>query len=407
MPALSFPDAATDPAPPERRSILFLLVYALANAGAVIGYLPLLTLLLPIKTQSIAGDARMGLFTATIVAGAVAASVANILFGWLSDRTLRSGGGRRSWMAAGVAGTAAAYALVAAATTPTAIFLAIVAFQFAINALLAPLVAILAEEIPDTQKGLAGGLLLIATPIASALSAGLVGAASLDERARLAIIAAAVMACTLPLLLVRARRVASCSIVAPMARARRDLALAWIARLMMQIAGSVLSLYMLYYFQSVATAPDDPALPVRVGHLLMIAFAIPLPIALILGRVSDRTARRKPFLFAAALLAAGGLVLMATAGHWIASAVGFCLHAIGSSVFLALHAAFATQLLPDPAHRGRDLGLLNLTNTLPALVGPALAWLLAAPDDFTVLMLVLAALTSASGLVILAVSGRR
>jgi hypothetical protein len=42
-------------------------------------------------------------------------------------------------------------------------------------------------------------------------------------------------------------------------------------------------------------------------------------------------------------------------------------------VFLALQSALAMQLLPSAAHRGRDLGLLNLTNTLPAMIAPLLA----------------------------------
>ena len=76
-------------------------------------------------------------------------------------------------------------------------------------------------------------------------------------------------------------------------------------------------------------------------------------------------------------------------------------------MFLALHAAFAMQLLPTPAHRGRDLGLLNLTNTLPALLGPLLAWMLATPRDFSAVLLVLAALTLAGGLAMLGVRSRR
>ena len=48
------------------------------------------------------------------------------------------------------------------------------------------------------------------------------------------------------------------------------------------------------------------------------------------------------------------------------------------------------QLLPNPHHRGRDLGLLNLANTLPSLLGPPLAWVFATPHDFVGVMLALA-----------------
>ncbi|MDD1450103.1 hypothetical protein NHF48_002620 [Sphingomonas sp. H160509] len=63
-------------------------------------------------------------------------------------------------------------------------------------------------------------------------------------------------------------------------------------------------------------------------------------------------------------------------------------------------------MLPNPLHRGRDLGLLNLTNTLPGLLGPTLTWALATPTDFDSVMLVLAALTLCGGGIILAARGR-
>jgi hypothetical protein len=98
---------------------------------------------------------------------------------------------------------------------------------------------------------------------------------------------------------------------------------------------------------------------------------------------------------------------MGLADSWTLAATGFGFYAAGSAVFLALHATFSMQLLPDPRNRGRDLGLLNLTNTLPALLGPLLAWLLASPEAFGTLMFVLAALMLCGGMAILMVRGRR
>jgi MFS family permease len=393
---------------PDRRSVAFLLIYALANAGGVIGFLPLLSLLLPVKIETIAGDERLGLFTATVIAGAIAASISNIAFGWLSDRSVAHGGGRRRWLAGGVVATATSYAALAGASSPLAIVLAVVFFQGAVNALLAPLFAIMADEIPDAQKGIAGGLLSLANPVASAVSAILVSMSALPEAFRFAVLSLTVAMCVTPLLLTRPRPcVAPGGSMAEAAMLRRDMLIAWSARLLIQIAGSALSLYLLYYFESLLPAVPPPDLASRVGHLLTIAFIVPLPIALLFGRLSDRTRRRKPFLAAAAAVAALGLLGMAFADGWATGAVGFGLYATGSSVFLALHAAFAMQLLPDPLHRGRDLGLFNLTNTLPAMLGPFLTWLLATPRDFDAVMLTLAGLTLCGGLAILAVRGRR
>ena len=389
-----------------RRSVSFLLVLALAHAGGVIGYLPLLTLLLPVKVEALAGEARIGVLTACVIAGALAASLSNVLFGWLSDRSVARGGTRRPWIIAGLVGLALSYIVVALASAAATIVIGVVLFQIAVNAVLAPFFAIMAEEVPDSQKGVAGGLLALANPVASGFSAILVAAAFLGEAGRFVAVPAAVLVCCMPLLLTRAR-IAEGVAEAEQARpSARDLATAWSARLLVQVAGNVQSLYLLYYFESVAQHETPLALAGQVGQLLAIAYAVPLPVAVLVGRLSDRTGRRKPFLFAAAALATVGLAGMALAGSWAEGAIAFGFYAVGSAVFLALHSAFAMQLLPSARHRGRDLGLLNLTNTLPALLGPLLAWSLATPRDFSPLMLSLAGLTFCGGLLVLRAKGR-
>ncbi|MDD1450101.1 hypothetical protein NHF48_002610 [Sphingomonas sp. H160509] len=90
---------------PVRRSTGFLLVFALAYVGGVVGYLPLLTMLLPIKVDAvvtaIGGAGRLDVLTVIVVTGALAASVSNIAFGWLSDRSVARGGGAGAgWLGA-------------------------------------------------------------------------------------------------------------------------------------------------------------------------------------------------------------------------------------------------------------------------------------------------------------------
>lgn len=386
----------------------FLLINALANAGGVVAFLPLLSLLLPIKIAEIAGEARLDLLTATVIVGALTASASNILFGWLSDRSVVRGGGRRPWLVLGFVLLALSYAAVALASSAAGIIAAIAFFQFAVNALLAPMMAIMAEEIPDAQKGMAGGLLALGNPLAAAVSAVLVGLTLIGEAGRFAIVAAVVGLCVMPLFASHARPiVAGAEGPNDARRLQRDLVIAWTARLLVQIAGNVIAFYIFYYFESVAEGMPQDVLAPRVGQILTLSFLIPLPISVLVGRWSDRIARRKPFLLAAAIIAALGLVGMALAEHWTAAAAAFCLYSTGTLTFLSLHSGFAMELLPDPAHRGRDLGLLNLTNTLPALLGPLLTWLLAAPRDFDAVMLTLAVLTLAGALVILGVRGRR
>lgn len=389
-----------------RRSTVFLALYALASAGGVIAYLPLLSLLLPLRIEAVMGDARIGYAAIVAIVGAVVASGANILFGWASDRSVARGRGRRGWVAFGIAALALAYPLVAMAATPAAILLAVIGVQLAANALLAPLLAIMADEIPDAQKGVASGLLAVGPPLGSAFSALLIAAPGLNEVSRIAVVPLGVALCVGPFLMTRGVRVKATVTAATRPLDRRDLAVAWIARLLVQLSGSVLTLYLLYYFQSLATGAARGGVAGQVGVLMTLAYVLSLPAAIAIGRLSDRTGRRKAALVGAATVAAAGLATMAIAPGALVGAVGYTLYAIGSAVFLALHSGFAMLLLPNPRHRGRDLGIINLTNTAPSLIGPALAWSLATPDDFTHALLALSLLTLAGGGAILAVRGR-
>lgn len=395
----------------DARPAWFLLLYALAHAGGVMAYLPLLSLLLPLKVEAIAGPGRVGLLALTAVAGAIAASVANIVFGALSDRSYAAAGTRRRWIAGGMAATCASFGAIHAANSGAAIVVAVVAFQVALNMMLAPLLAVMADEIPDGQKGTAAGMLSFAVPLGSIAGAALTALPLLGEGVRLAVLGGVVTAMIAPLLLVLGRvgpRRPEDPAPRQVRAARRiDLAFIWLSRLLVQTAAGVLVMYLLFYFERVAPAAAPLALASRVGQLSGVAFLLAVPLALVAGRASDALRARKPFLVAAAAGAAGGLAMMAAAHSWPPAMLGYVLFACGSAVFFGLQSAYAMQILPSPLRRGRDLGMLNLSNTLPGILGPALTWALASDAGFAPLLWTLAAMTLAGGLLNLPVRSER
>lgn len=390
----------------RHRSPAFLLACALAYAGGVVGYMPLLTLLMPMQVAGIAGADRYAALSIVLAGGSVAAGASNVLFGWLSDRSRRRGGGRRRWIAAGLVGTLASFAAIAAARTPAAITVAIALFQVAINLLLAPLMALFAEEVPETQTGITTGMFAAAPALAALLSLALGTSLTPDEPSRLAIVGAVAALCVVPLLLLRPQEGGAPPRPVITSVPRRDLAIAWLARLMIQVAGNVLFADLLYLMEDPAGFADGGAM-MRVGTLLMLANLAPLPVAILFGRWSDRLDRRKPFLIATSVMAAIGLVGMAAASGWTGRATCFLLFSVGWGAFLPLQVGAIMRLLPDPDHRGRDLGIVNLTNTLPVLVGQALTWVMATPRGAGPLLVTLAGLTLAGGLTMLGVRGRR
>lgn len=375
-----------------------LLAYGLANAGGTIAYLPLLTLLVPLKVALIAPTTRMGLLASLSLAGALAASASNVLWGWLSDRTVAAGGSRRGWILFGTLFTCFSYVGIWAASSAAALIAAVILCQIALNALLSPLAALMADEVPDARKGIAGGLLTFANPAAAAAGALVVASGDYGELGRLALICLLFSAAVLPLLLITRQPVerAACNKTAT-PRRRRNLVLAWTARLLMQVSGVVLFGFALFYFQSVTRAGDAGRVDAWTSAILTLSYIISTPAAVLTGFLSDRFQVRGPFLVAAATLAATGLAIMANADTWWPAAAGFATFICGNAIFLGLNTAHAMQLLPSSATRGRDLGLVNLANTLPSLIGPGLTWLLATSDDFRTLFLILAGFALAAG----------
>ena len=355
-----------DPRPHQPLGLL--VAYALAWAGGCIAYTPFLTVLLPQRLTVLAGTGDVRWLGLIATVGAVAASLGNIFWGWLSDRL----GHRLRLSAIGLVAFAATTALVARADTPIHLVAAVALWQVALNLLLAPLAAYAADRVPNAQKGLLGGLLAVGPGIAAT---SLVGISLLPDRldGQLALIVAITAAATAPLFLMR-RRGSPARLDAPhiasTPKSRATLVQLWLARLAVQVAEGLLFLFLYYALRRLTGGQlslGRYALTAAAGQLVAI------PVALAVGRWSDRSGRRRGPLLAMIALIALGLATMAAAGNWTVAVAGYALFLIGSNSFLSLHSTFAMQQLVNPRHHGRDLGLFNLTNTLPALVTPLLA----------------------------------
>lgn len=392
------------------RSRAFLLAYGCANAGGVIAYLPLLTFILPIKIQAISPESKIAVLSLAVLAGAIAASLSNILCGALSDRSFARHGVRTPWVVAGLIATLMSYAAITAAMTPGALIAAVTLFQLAVNMLLAPLLAIMADEVPDEQKGVAGGLLAAGTPLAWLVLLLITVPFALGTAEQLATVGACVVLLVVPLL-GRMRRNAmqvEPALPAPVRGQRRaDLLFFWASRLCLQVANAVLFTFLLFIFERAGGRATAPELARQVARVAAGLGVLSLPLALVAGWFSDRVGARKPFLLTAASVAAAGLMLMALLPGWWPAVIGYGLFACGSVVFLALQAGYAIELLPAPDHRGRDLGLLNLANTVPAIIAPILTGLFARDRDFGSLLMVLALITITGGILALAVDRPR
>jgi len=162
----------------------------------------------------------------------------------------------------------------------------------------------------------------------------------------------------------------------------------WFARLLVQISEASLFAYFYMWFRRVDPTFGDAG----IARVLSLAMLIGAPTALLAGRWADRRDRPVVPLAVATAGAAAGLAAMALAQGRAEAIAAYLLFGLSTSVFLALHTAHTLRVLPDSARRGRDMGLFNLTNTIPSLAMPSLTIALVPSLGFSGLFVVLAVL---------------
>ncbi|MBX7484166.1 MFS transporter [Qipengyuania qiaonensis] len=379
------PDTARE-AQPGR----FLLLYALAAAGGAVAYVPFLTILLPLRMSELAAGREIQSLAYTAFAGAIAASIANIAFGWASDRT----GTRRPWILGGLVLSSMLLVSMRLAETVPVLVIMIVAWQFALNMMLAPLAAWAGDCVPDHQKGVLGGLLAI-SPALGALAGALITLPGLaGQETRLVLVAALVALMVGPALLfarphpmpqlMDQSSVAPSSVSCP----RSTVVRMWLARLLVQIAEASLFAFLLFWF----TGIDDTVTDHDTAKVFSVVLGVSVPLAIVVGRWSDRTEHPIFPLVLGAGIGSVGLAIMALSDALPGAIAGYVVFGLSTSVFLALHSSQTLRVLPKPRTRGRDLGLFNLTNTVPSLIMPWLTLALVPLFGFEALFVLLAAL---------------
>ena len=350
--------------------------YVLALLGAHLAFMPLFALLLPRRVNDIAPGSAVATLSWLLLVGGIVASVAHIAAGKLSDHWCARFGQRRGLVAIGTAAVVGAYALFAWATDVWSLFAAIIIFQLALNLMFAPLGAMLTDHIADERKGRVAAMMNSALPL-SAIGTSLAAALfPIDGAGGFLFVGALSAGAALPLILTaHLPRVAATPRAAagPMlAIAWPDFARVWAARLLIQ-SGAAFLLNFFYLFVASRPAMTGSAASHAFGILAALSVVASVSAALVAGAWSDqRRTRRRPMI-GGALACALSLAILAGADGWPMMIIGYVLFNAGLTIFLSADSALVAQLLGGHPRRGEYLGYMNLTNTLPAIVIPALA----------------------------------
>jgi MFS family permease len=111
------------------------------------------------------------------------------------------------------------------------------------------------------------------------------------------------------------------------------------------------------------------------------------------GVISDRTGRRKLPVTISGLVMAVAAILLALWPSWPAVIAAAAIMGLGFGVYLSVDAALVTQVLPSAAGRAKDLGLINIANTGPQVLAPAIAAPLVSELGYRALYLSVAVIT--------------
>jgi len=316
-------------------------------------------------------------------AGAAVSLVANPLFGTFSDRSTSRFGRRVPWVFIGaLLGTIGLLGLTVAPSV-AAMLLLWCLVQLGCNGALAAITAAVPDQVPIRQRGSIGGLSSMGTVVGILFGAA-VGAVVMGNYSLGYLLCAfALMAGIVPYLffsndhtLAKSERPAFSWLaffkgfwISP--RKYPDFGWAWITRFLVNVGNHLVTLYLLFFLRD-AVGFQNPEFGVLI--LTGIYAVLTLITAVIGGKWSDRVGKRKPFVIGSSMIIALAALILAFAPTWPGALVGAAVLGVGYGAYLAVDFALLTQVLPSATSRGKDLGVINVANSLPQVIAPLIAF---------------------------------
>jgi MFS family permease len=353
--------------------------------GTCLVFLAPVLVTLALKVNSLVGIDRAPNNLALVAGvGALLAMVSNPFFGKLSDRTSSRWGMRVPWMVIGLVGGSLGILVVALAPSIPVVLIGWCVAQLFFNALLAAMVAVLPDQVPAAQRGLVAGVLGVCLPIAS-VSGTFVVQLFTGSRLAMFLVPCAIGGFFVLLFaftlkdrrLVAAnkpawslREFAATFYVNP--RTSPDFAWAFASRFLVVLAYAFLTTYQAYYLlDRIGSAEADVPRQIFLGTLVQSAVVVTA--SLLGGAFSDRTGRRKIFVFAAATIYGLAMFVIAAASGFNGFLVGMAIAGLGFGIYMAVDLALVADVLPDKRSAGKDLGVLNIAGALPSSIAPGIA----------------------------------
>jgi MFS family permease len=370
-------------APPVRVSRAWTIRFGLWWFGSWLAYLGPVQLALP--NQFDAFDPAHKVRDFGIVSGAtgLAALIALPLFGALCDRTVSRAGRRRIWVAGGTAVFAAGLIATGLQTTWVGVGIAWLVASLGLDAATAGATAVIADDVPDEQRGTISAAIYGPQALGILVGVGVLTALNNQGAIGYGLLAALLVLSATPFLrrhrdrpdvptpAITLRDVLAGLWVSP--RAHPDFGWAFGGRMLVNLGNALGTTYLLYFLQDDLRL-GDPDTGLLVLTVVYLVFSIGATI--IGGRRSDRSGRRRNWVAIAAFLQAIASLLLTFFPHYGVAVVAGAFLGAGYGAYMSVDQALVTAVLPDPADRAKDLGIMNVGSIGPQALAPLVAALI-------------------------------
>lgn len=153
-------------------------------------------------------------------------------------------------------------------------------------------------------------------------------------------------------------------------RTSPDFAWAFASRFLFVLAYALLTTYEAYFLlrkfgSAVADVPQQIFLATLVQSIVIVAAS------LIAGKLSDRTGRRKIFVFTASIVYGLAMFAVAIASNFNGFLVGMAIAGFGFGMYAAVDLALVAAVLASRDNVAKDLGVFNIAGALPFSIAPA------------------------------------
>ena len=400
--ALQVPTNAVSPA--------FQALLTLANTAIWLSILPIGQILLPTQIAALNAATKFSNLAIATSVGVIAALLTNPIAGALSDRTASSLGRRRPWLIAGTVLSAASLALMANAASFITLVIWWAIFHVAANTLLAALSAVIPDQVPVRQRATVSAFASLALPLGAVVGALLVTkvvkstALSYYTFSGILVIVMLIFVLVLrdkPLLKGSTPRFNLMAFLASFwvnPIKHPDFGWAWLTRFLVYLSYFTALGYLLYFLQD-AVHYQKAAQGVTTFQIILTGTL--LISSVVAGMLSDKFGRRKVFVTGASLVIALSFLILAFFQTWTGVQLAAAVLGLGFGAYLGVDIALITQVLPSANARGKDLGVINIANALPQVVGSAAAALVITTfHSYTILFALAAGLASLGAVLI-------